>query len=122
MNKNDQQFIVQKIRTQYDSEKENTKLDELKKLDASVKLPANVFAYTYGTIGSLVLGTGMSLAMGVIGSSVATGVMVGCVGIAMVSTTYTFYKRILSSRRAKYRSKINELSDKILNEENNSQN
>ena len=66
MNKNDQQFIVQKIRTQYDSEKENTRLDELKRLDASVKLPANIFAYTYGGIGSLVLGAGMSLAMGVI--------------------------------------------------------
>ena len=32
MNKNDQEFLAQKIRTQY-TEKENTQLDELKRLD-----------------------------------------------------------------------------------------
>ncbi len=32
MNKNDQQFIIQKIRTQY-TEKESTELDTLKALD-----------------------------------------------------------------------------------------
>ena len=44
MNRNDQKFIVEKIRTQY-TEKEHTSLDELKALDAKVKRPANVFAY-----------------------------------------------------------------------------
>ena len=39
MNKNDKEFSVQKIRTQY-MEKENTQLDALKKLDAKVKKPA----------------------------------------------------------------------------------
>ena len=46
MNRNDQEFIVQKIRTQY-TDKENTKLDSLKELDKKVKRPANVFAYVY---------------------------------------------------------------------------
>ena len=48
MNKNDQEFLVQKIRTQY-TEKEHTQLDALKELDAKVTRPANVFAYTYGS-------------------------------------------------------------------------
>ncbi len=43
MNKNDQEFLVQKIRTQY-VEKEHTQLDELKKLDGKVKKPANIFS------------------------------------------------------------------------------
>ena len=43
MNKNDQEFLVQKIRTQY-TEKEHTQLDELKALDSKVKKPAAVFA------------------------------------------------------------------------------
>ena len=38
MNHNDQEFLVQKIRTQY-TEKQNTQLDELKALDAKVKRP-----------------------------------------------------------------------------------
>lgn len=65
MNKNDQEFLVQKIRTQY-TEKEHTQLDSLKALDKKVKKPANIFAYTFGTIGALVMGSGMSLAMNVI--------------------------------------------------------
>ena len=36
--KNDQEFLVQKIRTQY-TEKQHTQLDELKELDAKVKRP-----------------------------------------------------------------------------------
>lgn len=36
MNKKEQEFLVQKIRTQY-TEREHTQLDELKKLDTKVK-------------------------------------------------------------------------------------
>ena len=53
MNKNDQEFLVQKIRTQY-TEKEHTELDELKELDKKVKRPANVFAYVFGSVLMLV--------------------------------------------------------------------
>ena len=121
MNKNDQQFIAQKIRAQY-TEKEFTELDALRALDAKVKRPANLFAYSYGTAGSLVLGTGMCLAMQVIGSAVIPGVAVGCAGIAMVSSTYALYKKLLSSRREKYKGEINALSEKILQNENTSSN
>ena len=62
MNRNDQEFLVQKIRTQY-TEKEHTGLDELKELDTKVKRPANVFAYIFGSIGAVVMGSGMSLVM-----------------------------------------------------------
>ena len=62
MNRNDQKFIVEKIRTQY-TEKEHTSLDELKALDAKVKCPANVFAYIFGTVGAIIMGSGMSLVM-----------------------------------------------------------
>ena len=53
MNRNDKEFIVQKIRTQY-TEKENTQLDTLKKLDAKVKKPANIFAYVFGSIAAII--------------------------------------------------------------------
>ena len=42
MNKKEQEFLVQKIRTQY-TEREHTQLDELKKLDTKVKKPAKIF-------------------------------------------------------------------------------
>ncbi len=127
MNKNDQEFLVQKIRTQY-TEKENTQLDALKALDKKVKKPANVFAYTFGTIGALVLGSGMSLAMNVIepgtyfGITISEnmmlpGIITGLVGIAMVGINYPIYKNILNSRRNKYADKIIALSDEIMKNE-----
>ena len=46
------------------SPKQASKVKALKKLDAKAKNPANIFAYTFGIISSLVLGIGMTLAMG----------------------------------------------------------
>ena len=41
--------------------KPKTGLEEAKKLDQKCKLPAYMFAYTFGIIGALVLGIGMCL-------------------------------------------------------------
>ena len=69
MNRNDKDFLVQKIRTQY-TEKESTELDALKKLDHKVKRPANVFSYVFGSISAVIMGAGMSLVMTDIGGTV----------------------------------------------------
>ena len=69
MNKNDQQFAVQKIRTQY-MEKTSTELDALRGLDAKVKRPAKVFAYAFGSVSAIIMGTGMSLVMTDIGTMI----------------------------------------------------
>lgn len=119
MNKNDQDFLVQKIRTQY-TEKEHTKLDELKALDTKVKRPADVFAYVFGSVSALVMGAGMSLAMTDIGSmigvenSMVYGIVIGLVGMFMAVINYPMYKGILGSRRKKYADQIISLSDKIM--------
>lgn len=120
MNKNDQEFLVQKIRTQY-TEKEHTGLDELKELDSKVKRPANVFAYIFGSISAIIMGAGMSLVMTDIGAKIGvtdpmiTGIVIGVVGMLMAIINYPIYKRILGSRRKKYSDKIIALSDKITN-------
>lgn len=119
MNKNDQEFLVQKIRTQY-TEKEHTSLDELKELDTKVKRPASVFAYIFGSVSAIIMGAGMSLVMTDIGTkagiadSMFPGIVIGVVGMLMAIINYPIYKGILSSRRKKYAEKIIELSDKIM--------
>lgn len=119
MNRNDQEFLVQKIRTQY-TEKEHTQLDALKKLDAKVKRPATVFAYTFGSISAIVMGSGMSLIMTDIGATIgienemAPGIIIGILGMLMAIINYPVYKRMLSSRRKKYADQIMKLSDKIM--------
>ena len=60
MNKNDKEFLVQKIRTQY-TEKEHTQLDALKALDKKVHKPAKTFAWIFGTVSAVIMGGGMSL-------------------------------------------------------------
>ena len=120
MNKNDQQFMAQKIRANY-MEKQSTELDELRALDAKVKRPANVFAYTFGSISAVVMGAGMSLVMTDIGatigiaSALVPGIAIGVVGLGMALLTYPIYKGILNSRKKKYGAEIISLSDKIMN-------
>ena len=122
MNKNDQQFMVQKIRTQY-MEKAPSELDELRELDAKVKRPANIFGYAFGSISAIVMGAGMSLVMTDIGetlgitSALVPGIVIGVVGLCMALLTYPIYKKILASRKNKYGAEIISLSDKIMNKE-----
>ena len=118
MNKNDQEFLVQKIRTQY-TEKEHTELDALKELDIKVKRPANVFAYIFGSVSALIMGGGMSLVMTDLANMVGIanpmlyGIIIGILGMLMAIINYPIYKGILGSRRRKYADKIIALSDKI---------
>lgn len=120
MDRNEQEFLVQKIRTQY-TEKEHTELDELKALDAKVRKPAIAFAYTFGTISALVIGSGMSLVMTDIGSKIGIedgmvpGIVIGCVGLVMALVNYPIYKNKLANRRKKYADQIIALSDKLMN-------
>ena len=120
MNRNDQQFIAQKIRAQY-MEKTPSELDALRKLDAKVKRPANVFAYVFGSISAIIMGAGMSLVMTDIGAilglgeAMIPGIVIGVVGMAMALLTYPIYKGILNSRKKKYSAEILALSEKIMN-------
>lgn len=108
---------VEKIRGQYE-DREETKVEKLKALDRKVKKTPRVFSYTYGALASLVLGTGMCLAMGVIGSGTAlmiAGIGIGIGGIVLTASTYPVYKKMLASSKKKHASEIIELSAEILN-------
>ena len=89
MNKNDQEYLVRKIRTEY-TEKEHTQLDELKVLDRKVKRPANTFAYLFGSVGAIIMGSGMSVVMTdlaeILGMAkpMPIGIGIGILGMLMV--------------------------------------
>lgn len=115
---NEQEYLVQKIRTQY-TEKQHTELDELRSLDRKVKTPANVFAYVFGSLSALIMGCGMSLIMTDIGQTIGVaspmtpGIVIGLVGLAMAIINYPIYKGILNGRRKKYAQQIIALSDRL---------
>jgi hypothetical protein len=121
MNKNDQQFIAQKIRTQY-MEKTPSELDALRELDSKVKRPANVFAYVFGSISAIIMGMGMSLVMtdlaqklGVLADiAMPTGIVVGLLGGALASLAYPIYNVIVKIKRKKLAPEIISLTDELM--------
>ena len=113
----EKQFARQ-VRAEYaPGSEEEGKLEQLKKLDRAARRPAEIFAYMFGIVGALVLGVGMCLAMEVIGSMMPLGIVIGVVGIAMVTANHFLYRAILRSRKKKYAKEIVSLSDELLKNE-----
>ena len=79
-------------------------------------MPATVFTYTFGIISALVFGTGMCLAMQVIGSGIAgmlLGIVVGIIGMIGCGVNYPIYKKMLENGKKKYAFEIVELAREI---------
>ena len=118
MNMNDKEFVVAKIRSQYIEEARGD-LDQLKALDAKVHKGPNIFAYTYGCISALILGTGMSLCMTDLGAalghlSMVLGIVIGLVGIIFCALAYPLYTRTLKKEREKIAPEILRMTDELL--------
>ncbi|MBQ4435368.1 MAG: dihydropteridine reductase [Clostridia bacterium] len=116
---NTDKTYAEKIASEY-APKETRKVVALKKLDSRAKRPANIFAYTFGIVMSLVLGVGMCLSMKVIGNGstalTVLGVIVGVIGIVGMSVNYPVYKRILENSKKKYSADIISLARQIAEE------
>ena len=112
---NTDKIIAESIAKDY-APKESSKIVALKKLDNKAKLPATIFTYSFGIISTLVFGTGMCLAMQVIGNGLAgmvLGIVVGIVGLAGCGVNYPIYKKMLEKGKAKYAYEIVELARQI---------
>ena len=112
-------IIAEKIASEY-APKVDRKVIALKKLDRQAKKGAEIFSYIFGTVFSLVLGTGMCFTMGEIGdgsiTSMIIGIVIGLVGIIGVSINYPIYKKILQKGKEKYGSDIIRLAKEIAEE------
>jgi len=114
--KNLDTVYAERIASEYD-QKPASKLVALKKLDRKAKLPAQIFTYSFGVFGALILGVGMCLCMGVIGRglpmAMPLGVIIGVIGIGMVSINYPVYKKLLEKGKKKYAFEVMELAKEI---------
>jgi hypothetical protein len=112
---NTDKILAESIAKEY-APKDNSKIVALKKLDNRAKLPATIFTYTCGIVSALVFGTGMCLAMKVIGSGIAgmiLGIIVGIIGLIGCGVNYPIYKRLLEKGKSKYAYEIVELAREI---------
>ncbi|MGN0537444.1 MAG: dihydropteridine reductase [Acutalibacteraceae bacterium] len=113
---NTDKIYAEAIANEY-APKDTSKVVALKKLDKKAKLPANIFAFSFGTIMALVLGTGMCLSMNVIGSGstamTVVGIIVGIIGIIGVSVNYPIYRKMIEKGKKKYAFEIMTLAKEI---------
>ena len=112
---NTDKIIAESIAKDY-APKESSKIVALKKLDNKAKLPATIFTYSFGIVSALVFGTGMCLAMQVIGSGLTglvLGIVVGIVGLAGCGVNYPIYKKMLEKGKTKYAYEIVDLARQI---------
>lgn len=116
---NTDKIYAEAIANEY-APKDTSKVVALKKLDRKAKSKANIFAYTFGIIMTLVLGVGMCLAMKVIGDGsalmMAAGIVVGMIGIAGVGINYPIYKKMLENGKKQYAFEIIQLAKEISEE------
>ena len=112
---NTDKIYAESIAKEY-APKDNSKIVALRKLDAKAKMPATVFTYTFGIIFALVFGTGMCLAMQVIGNGITgmiLGIVVGIIGMIGCGVNYPIYKKMLENGKKKYAFDIVELAREI---------
>lgn len=113
-----QQQELEAIRKKY-LPAEDDKMARLRRLDSSATQKAQTWAIALGVIGTLVLGTGMSLAMTELGAAlgvlaVVMGVLVGVVGLIMVALAYPLYNHVLKKERARIAPEILRLTEELM--------
>ena len=115
---NTDKILAESIEKDY-APKDNSKIVALKKLDHRAKLPATIFTYTCGIISALIFGTGMCLAMQVIGGGIVGmifGILIGIIGLIGCGINYPIYTKLLEKGKAKYAYEIVELAREIAEE------
>lgn len=108
-----EQAEIKKIRDKY-TKKEESGLEQLRRMDMRVTKKAGALAMTLGIAGCLILGLGMSCIMAWGGRLYAAGVLIGLVGMAGVGVAYPLYTRIIKKEREKIAPEILRLSGEIL--------
>ncbi len=107
---------ILKIRSQYlpkDDEAKDEKVARLKKLDSLVKAPAKAVASIMGVIGFCCFGLGMTMSLE--WQKIVWGAIVGIVGLVLMAFAYPVFNKILANRKRKYSQRILELSQSLLN-------
>lgn len=118
-----EQAEIKAIRQKYQApEKAESKMEQLRRLDGAVTKKATTVSLVFGTVGALVLGSGMSLAMTNIGEvlglsaslAMLVGIPVGVLGIIFISLAYPVYNRTIRKERKKVAPEILRLTDELM--------
>jgi hypothetical protein len=114
------QAEIERIRNKYMPKTED-KLEKLRRLDESVTSKATAWSLVLGILGTLIMGSGMSMVMTDFGTllfaspiaAIIVGVVLGLVGMVMAIFAYPVYNFVLEKERRRIAPEIIRLADEI---------
>ena len=113
-----QQQEIEAIREKY-LPKEEDKMEQLRRLHAIPTQKAQSASIAIGILGTLILGTGMSLTLTELGSALGPfamviGILVGILGLILIALAYPLYNAVLRKERQRIAPEILRLSEELL--------
>ncbi|MGN0639178.1 MAG: hypothetical protein ACI4J0_12475 [Huintestinicola sp.] len=108
-----EQEEIKKIREKY-IPRESDKMEQLRSLDRRVTNKGTLISVSVGVVGTLLLGVGMCCTMLWADSFFVVGVIVGIIGIAVLSAAYPLYTYIIKKEREKIAPEIIRLTDELM--------
>ena len=118
-----EQAELKRIREKYAPPTETEdKMTRLRRLDAGVTRTARIVSITFGILGALIMGLGMSLCMTTLGRilgpyshrAMIIGILVGLLGILLTALADPLYNAIVKAKRKKLAPEILRLTDELL--------
>lgn len=104
---------IKNIRDKY-LPKEADKMEQLRQLDKSVTQKGTIVSLIVGVLGTLIMGAGMSLALVWTEDWLILGIVVGIVGMVVLSIAYPLYNSITKKERQKIAPEIMRLTDELM--------
>ena len=110
-----EQEEIKRIREKYASPtKEETSMEQLRRMDESATKGAAIVSLTVGIAGALILGIGMCCTMVWGDKLFIPGIIIGLAGIAGVSAAYPLYTRMVKKKRTELAPEIMRLTDELM--------
>jgi hypothetical protein len=103
---------VLNIRNKY-LPREETKLEELKRLDHLVQNSGVTQSLCAGMVGCLIFGLGLCLALEVIGQMIWLGVILGLVGTVGMLAAFPVYRKYFNKAKTQHTPRILELAAEL---------
>ena len=103
---------IEEIKKKY-LPKEEDKMETLRKLDRSAEQKGTMYSVIVGTIGTMLLGIGMSITMTGAAAYMVLGIIIGLIGIGVLVPAYPIFKKVTEEQRKKIAPQILALTEEL---------
>lgn len=106
---------IKRIREKYEFRGEHSsKMEQLRKLDESVRITATMVSISAGVIGVLLFGFGLSCVLVWADSLLAAGIVFGAIGIVLIAMALPVYNMVENKKMKKIAPEIIRLTDELM--------